>query len=165
MTQATVSTGCPAVAVPVLAPAPPGAVDWVEGEWRGSPLRALLRGLVVRGHPVSLLAEAYHGPPRQDAGVRVCPGFHDPAAPGAEELRYWWLVRTLRKRVPVDVVLTVGGERPAAVARALPAVGLAERWLHWTAPDAVDPTAGVAALADRLVAAAQPDTDRTARLR
>lgn len=113
-----------AIAVPLLATGA-SAVD--------SGFHRLLRAFAVRGHTVSLLNESYHGPPFDDGGVRVCPGFHDPTGTGAEELRYWWLVRMLRKRIPADVVLTAGGDRAPVVERALASAGLAEHWLHLTA--------------------------------
>jgi hypothetical protein len=114
-----------AIAVPLLA----AGASPVDGGFH-----RLLHAFAVRGHTVSLLNESYHGPPYDHAGVRVCPGFYDLTGADAEELRYWWLVRMLRKRVPVDVVLTVGAERPPPVVdRALAAAGLAAHRLHLTA--------------------------------
>jgi hypothetical protein len=112
-----------AIAAPLLAT----DMSHVDGGFR-----RLLQAFAARGHTVSLLDEAYHGPPFDDAGVRVCPGFHDSTGADAEKLRYWWLVRMLRKRVPADVVLTVGQDRPPVVDRALASAGLAAHRLHLT---------------------------------
>jgi hypothetical protein len=123
----------------------------------------LLRALVVRGNTVSLLNESYHGPPFDDAGVRVCPGFYDPT--GGDDLRFWWLVRNLRKRVPADVVLTAGQRRPPVVGRALVSVGLAAHWLHLTTAIRYDDeeTVRVAAeIENRLVELASHDVDEWA---
>ncbi|HEX4705351.1 MAG TPA: hypothetical protein VH352_24705 [Pseudonocardiaceae bacterium] len=144
-----------AVVVPLLAAQAPEL---------GDSLRLLLRALAAGGHMVvSLVDESYHGPPFDDGGVRVCPGFHDPADADAENLRYWWLVRTLRKRVPADVVLTVGLDRPSVVGRALKSVDLADRWLHCTETgyDGTDPTR-VTEVADRLAELARSDTSEGA---